>query len=276
MRKPPGRIRLGHIAYSNCVPVHARLLGPDRPAGIEIVRGTPAELNRALAEGAVDIAPASSIEFARHPERYRILPGLSISSRGAVRTIVLASRVPWRELDEATVALPTASATSVVLLRALLEVRHEVRPRYVWFRQETEDPFGAGAAAALFIGDLAAAAHRAGHPHAYDLGTVWSEWTRLPFVFALWQTALGLDRADDLRGLRARLTDSRDWALARLGTLAAQHAADLGWEAGELESYWRSLDYGLDASLRDGLQAFYRFAAEIGDIPRAPELRFTE
>lgn len=274
MRKPSTPIRLGHIAYSNCVPVHARLLGRERPAWVEVVRGTPADLNRALAAGEVDVAPASSIEFARHPERYRVLPGLSISSRGPVRTIVLAARAPMRELDGCVVAVPTASATSVVLLRALLEVRERVHPRYVWFRQEAEDPFGAGAAAALYIGDAAAAAGRRAHPRVYDLGSEWMQWTGLPFVFALWQTRLGADRDDDLGALRETLIASRDGALARVDALAAEHAAALGWEAVELASYWRSLDYGLDASLVAGLDAFYRLAVEIGEVPGAPELRF--
>lgn len=274
MRKASTRIRLGHIAYSNCVPVHARLLGPERPEWVEVVRGTPADLNRALAVGDVDVAPASSIEFARHAKRYRVLPGLSISSRGPVRTIVLASQAPMGELDDAVVAVPTASATSVVLLRILLEVRERVRPRYVWFRQGAEDPFAAGAAGALYIGDLAAAAGRRGHPRAYDLGSEWTAWTGLPFVFALWQTPLGADRGDDLEALRRTLTASRDWALARVEALAAEQAASLGWDAAELASYWRSLDYGLDASLVAGLEAFYRLAVEIGDILRAPELRF--
>jgi len=32
--------------------------------------------------------------------------------------------------------------------------------------------------------------------------------------------------------------------------------------------------YYLDASCREGLQLFYRYAAEIGVLPAAPELRF--
>ena len=51
--------------------------------------------------------------------------------------------------------MPTASATSVVLLKVLLRLRWGVRPRFRWFDQAAEDPFAAGADAALFIGDVA-------------------------------------------------------------------------------------------------------------------------
>ena len=74
----PSRLRLGHIRYSNCFPVHARLL--DRPDGgdPELVEGVPSTLNRLLSEGAIHVAPSSSIEYALHADRYRVMPNLVI------------------------------------------------------------------------------------------------------------------------------------------------------------------------------------------------------
>src|SRR5687767_11862294 len=123
-------LRLGHIDYSNCLPVHAALLETS-PAGIEIINGTPAELNDALAAGEIDVAPASSIEYARHPGRYRVLPGLVIGSYGPVQSIRLESSVHIESLANARVAVPTASATSVVLLRILLELRYGINVHFV-------------------------------------------------------------------------------------------------------------------------------------------------
>ena len=40
-------IRLGHIEYSNCFPLHAELLERG-DANVQIVHGVPSELNRAL------------------------------------------------------------------------------------------------------------------------------------------------------------------------------------------------------------------------------------
>ena len=164
------------------------LIDRPRPDDPEMVEGVPSHLNELLARGEIDVAPCSSIEYARHAERYRILPDLVIGSRGAVRSILLIGDRPPEELDGRTIALPTASATSVVLLRILLRVRWRVTPHFLFFDQRSEDPWAGGADAALFIGDVALRADP-GTPTRF--GWTWGrsggDETGLPFAFAVWQ-----------------------------------------------------------------------------------------
>jgi chorismate dehydratase len=267
-------LALGHIRFSNCLPVHARLLRAT-PAGIRIVTGVPATLNAALRDGGVDVAPCSSIEFARWQDRYRVLPGLAIASRGPVRSILLETTRPPDQLGGAEVALPTASATSVVLLRALLEVRSGVRPRYRWFDQEAEDPGAAGADAVLWIGD--AALRRRPRPGAalVDLGAAWNEWTGLPFVYALWQTPLPAERDEELAALHRELLAARRWFADRAPELAREYAAGFGLTPAALAEYWAALSYELDAPAAAGLHHFYALAAELGEAPPVAALRWT-
>lgn len=269
-------LRLGNIVYSNCFPVHAKLLDCGAPGGVEIVDGVPSFLNGLLERGEIDVAPSSSIEYARNAERYRVLPDLVIGSRGPVRSILFLSSRPPAELDERTlVAMPTASATSVVLLKILLRTRWKASPRFTWFDQAREDPFAAGAHAALFIGDVAL---RPGLypalPHRYDLGAEWWSETGLPFAFAVWQAAGGEDA--QLKRLHRLLLDSRAYGAAHRAALAARYADAFGFPADFLERYWADLSYELDASMLEGLRAFYRLAAEIGEIPREPEIRWMD
>ncbi|MBI4545125.1 MAG: menaquinone biosynthesis protein, partial [Gemmatimonadetes bacterium] len=202
---------MGHIGYSNCFPVHALLLDQAVPPGLELRTGVPSALNAELAAGLVDVAPSSSIEYARHALRYRLFPDLAIGSAGPVGSILLETRLPPAELEGHEVALPTASATSTVLLRILLEQRFGVRPRYRWFDQDSEhDPLQAeGAAAALWIGDVALRRTPAAGYCLLDLGTAWTEWTHLPFVYALWQTSAGAERDAEIRALHTLLLESR-------------------------------------------------------------------
>jgi chorismate dehydratase len=267
------RLRLGHIVYSNCFPVHARLLDQGAPGWIEIIEGVPGRLNGLLERGDVDVAPCSSIEFARNADRYRVLPDLVIGSRGPVRSIVFATTRPPEQLDDALVAVPTASATSVVLLKVLLRLRWGVRPRFHWFDQATEDPFAGGADAALFIGDVALRPDLYPQvPLRFDLGAEWWEHTGLPFAFAVWQAGSGSDAA--LVRLHEELLQSRAYGLANRADLAARWADRFGFDADFLDRYWAGLSYELDDSMLQGLTTFYRLAAEIGEIEAEPRLHF--
>jgi chorismate dehydratase len=267
-------IRLGHIDYSNCLPVHAALLERSG-AAVQIVRGVPSALNAELAAGRIDVAPCSSIEFARHAGEYRVLPELVIGSDGPVGSILLESSLPLEALDGRVVLLPTASATSVVLLRALLEIRVGVTPRYVWFDQNGGAPAATGAAAALWIGDAALRRRFAPGRAVHDLGAEWAAWRALPFAFAIWQTRLGPEHDAELRALHRALVDSRDAFLRALPDRAARHAPEFGIAANVLHRYWGSLHYGLTPRMSAGLEEFYRLAARLGEVPGVPRLRFT-
>jgi chorismate dehydratase len=267
-------ITLGHIAYANCFPVHGPLLLGDVAFAGEIVTGEPSRLNRLLAAGRVQVAPCSSIEYARHYPRYRILPDLAIASRGEARSILLASPLELERLGRCRVGFPTASASSTCLAEILLARRYEVEAEFGWFDQVDEDPFGRFDAA-LFIGDVALARRRERDDLVWtDLGWVWTEWTGLPFVYALWQVhaAPGLD--GDVASCALTLVDSKERGLADLDALAARYGSPCPLGRAELAGYWRGLEYGLPEDVREGLIAFYTMAVEIGQLERVPPLRF--
>lgn len=264
-------LRLGHIEYSNCVPVHALLLERPTP-DLELVSDVPSRLNADLAAGRIAAAPCSSIEYARHAAEYRILPGLAIGSFGPVQSILLETRVPLGQLHGRTVAVPTASATSVVLLRALLELRLGVVPHYRWFEQS--DPAAlsdGGADAALRIGDVALTHVPATGRAVVDLGAEWTAWTGLPFAFAVWQVRRDVDEAD-VRRLIDLLHESRAWFGHHAGELAHRHAARFGMPAARLLDYWSSLRYELDAPMRQGLLHFFELASRLGAAPATTAL----
>jgi chorismate dehydratase len=268
-------LRLGHIDYSNCVPVHALILEGAGHPWLEVRAGVPTELNAALAAGEIDVAPSSSIEYARYADRYRILPGHVIASRGPVGSIVLEHTLPLAALHGRVVALPTASATSVVLLRLLLEQRFGVVPRYRWFEQsDAAQPLAGDTVAALWIGDVALRRRAGEAAQILDLGAAWHEWTGLPFAYALWQVSAGTDRDDLLVRLRVLLRRSRAYFAAHADELAERYAPRYGLAAPTLRTYWNSLSYELDDSVAGGLAEFLRRAAALGAAPAVRTLRW--
>ena len=160
-------IRLGRISYVNMAPVFYRL-----EAEVEEIQGVPTELNCRLLAGELDVAPISSIEYARHADRLRLLPRLCVSSEGAVDSIQLVSRKPLEHVR--TVAVTPESATSVVLTKVLLPDADHV-------------PLGEEADAKLLIGDAALkSAFEDPTPH-YDLGPLSQSRKPLPIVRAVWE-----------------------------------------------------------------------------------------
>lgn len=268
-------IRLGHIVYSNCFPVHALLAGGAAPRGICVVPGIPSQLNRALETGEIDVAPSSSIEYARHLDRYRLLPDFVIGSDGPVGSILFECMRPIAEIDGAIMRLPTASATSVVLLKILLRLKYAIEPQFEWFDQEQGgDPLGDGAAAALWIGDVALRRSFPADRLVLDLGAEWKNWTGLPFVFAAWQTGAPASRDAELRALSATLRESYDYFLQNAAALAGSHAQSFGLDAARLLAYWRSLRYQFTPEMQQGLLRYYELAAQLNETPVVSQLRW--
>ena len=245
-------MRLGRISYANMAPVFYKV-----EADVEEVTGVPTELNRMLLDGELDIAPISSIEYARNATRLRILPRLCVSSEGAVDSIQLVTRMQFNQVR--TVAVTPESATSVVLTRILLP-RAEILP------------LGMEADAKLLIGDAALhSAYEDPTPH-FDLGRLWLEKTGLPMVFAVWAApepvAEGLVELEHALVASVRLARSEPELLAR-------KASELyGYPAGFLARYFEKLRYSFGPRERAGLYTFLEMARDAGELAHVPELRF--
>jgi len=267
-------INLGHIIYSNCYPVHAGILRGHIPFPFKLTRGIPTELNRYLVEGKIDVSPSSSIEYAVNAGKYIILPELSITSRTRVMSIILESRYPLEDLDKRTVALTAASATSVVLLRIILEIFKGVNPEFMVYEQGKEDPY-AQADAVLTIGDLAIKrASSPSLPHVYDLAELWHQETGLPFVFAIWQVNYRKNIEQDLARLYDILMESKKYGLSRIEELAQAGAEEFGLSEKTLTEYWGCFSYDFGQIEQKGLLTYYSYAAELGVIDTVPDLSF--
>jgi chorismate dehydratase len=245
-------IRLGRISYVNMAPVFYRL-----EAEVEEIQGVPTELNRRLLAGELDVAPISSIEYARNADRLRLLPRLCVSSEGAVDSIQLVSRKPLEHVR--TVAVTPESATSVVLTKVLLPDADHV-------------PLGEEADAKLLIGDAALkSAFEDPTPH-YDLGRLWQERTGLPMVFAVWACPEPLEAG--LAELEDALVASVRLARAEPERLAFEASDRYGYPAGFLARYFEKLRYSFGPRERAGLMTFLELAHEAGELDEVPELRF--
>ncbi|MGN6380824.1 MAG: menaquinone biosynthetic enzyme MqnA/MqnD family protein [Gaiellales bacterium] len=248
-------LRLGRISYANMAPVFYDLNGVD----VQQVAGVPTTLNRMLLAGEVDVAPISSIEYARHADQLRLLPRLCVATEGAVDSIQLITPRPIEQVR--TVAVTPESATSVVLTKVLLGDVELV-------------PLDHAADARMLIGDAALrSAFEDPTPH-YDLGRLWQDRTGLPMVFAVWACREGVN--EGLLELERAHLRSLAVARAEPEALARQASAEYGWPAGFLARYFEKLRYHFGPREQQAALRFFELAHLAGELDAVPELRFVE
>jgi chorismate dehydratase len=257
-------IRIGAVNYLNTKPLICDLetLAPDA----ELVLEVPSRLADWLAEGRLEVALIPVIEYFR-AGNYRIVPNISIASRGPVLSVTLFSRVPWASIRR--VALDEGSRTSAALAQILLRKRYDVQPEIVPLplNQSAEE---VDADAVLLIGDRAMRACLPGFAHAFDLGQEWHDWTGLPFVYAVWAVREGVDLGPAARALH----EAKQRGLGRIGPIAQREAPLLGLDAGFCRRYLQSIiHFDLGPREQAGLRHYYQLAVEMGLAPSGVPIR---
>jgi len=260
-------IRIGVVNYVNALPL-ARGLERHRSAGeYELVYLPPAAVADRLAGGEIDVGLVPSIELTRIPN-LEVVSGCAIAATQEVRSVLLVSRVPVREIRR--VALDENSRTSAVLVRILLAERYglsvEARPAKPDLSAMLEQ-----ADAALVIGDPALRVERECFV-VLDLAAEWQVLTGLPFVFALWAARAPMAG----RELAERLDESLALGLAELDSVVAEASRTTGFAEVVLRDYYtRHLSFRLGTAEIAGLREFFRRAAAHGwsaggEHPRLP------
>lgn len=268
-------LKIGHINYANCTPIFSALSANFDCSRYDFVDGVPSHLNAMLRRGEIDLSPSSSFEYAQAHEQYCLLPELSISAIGRVKSVFLFSRLPIEELDGCTIGLSTESDTSVNLLRVLLARKYGFKNSF----ERTALPLVQGLGeypALLLIGDAALKGVAVGGHRIYDLGELWQEFTGLPFVFALWiaRRETARERMAELSALSRDLVSAKRIAYESYAEIAAG-CVERQWLAeSELVEYWRTLSYDLTPAHIEGVSCFFRHAYEMRLIPTLPVLRF--
>jgi chorismate dehydratase len=269
------RLRISAISYLNTAPLMWDFEHGEAGRNFDISYTLPSACARALAEGTADIGIIPAAAYAEIPG-LQVLPDVAIASRRAVRSILLVSKVPIEKIH--TIALDTSSMTSVALTRVLFE-KWLGGPRTFTGMEPDVDKMLAEHDAGLLIGDPALQIDRSRY-HTLDLAEEWIRYTGKPFVFAFWAVrSAALREADPAGDLAAVFRDSRDRGLetSSLNRIAREWAPRLGMTQDDVRAYLtENIHYQLDAGCLEGLQLFYRHAAEIGALPAAPELQFLE
>jgi chorismate dehydratase len=267
------RLRISAISYLNTAPLMWDFEHGSAGADFDISYTIPSGCAAALREGMADIGIIPSAAYATIPSLV-ILPGVAIAAQRAVRSILLVSRKPLEEVR--SVAMDTSSMTSVALCKVLFERWLGGRRQYVPMAPDLDAMLSA-CDAGLLIGDPALLVDRTRYL-AVDLAEEWRKHTGKAFVFAFWavrnEALKELAPGADLAGVFQR---SRDHGLApeSLAKICEEWSARLRLSEADVHGYLtENIHYSLDSGCLEGLELYYRYAAECGALPAAPELRF--
>jgi chorismate dehydratase len=283
-------LRISIVQYLNTAPLvrgftHGTLRGK-----YQLSFTVPSQCAEALRTDAADVAIIPAIEYARIPNLV-VFPGLSIASKRAVRSLLLVSTKPVREVTR--IALDCGSRSTQALVRILCRKWWGIAPEF----REAEPDLPAmlrESDAALLIGDPAlrlalhverhAECDRAGVQrcsgelvgvpgipalYVYDMVEEWRALTGLPAVLAIWAARPEVATPEVVRDFQ----DSLAQGLLQLDAISAEASRELGLPAADLRRYLSgNIDYGLDEENLQGLRLSFKLAAELGLIPSSPEI----
>ena len=206
-----------------------------------------------MESGHLDIGLLPVAEIAR--QELDVVPGVGITCLGAVRSILLFSRVPWRQVM--TVAADSSSRTSVQLAKLILRERYGVVPR-IHAESPHLDVMLSHSDAALVIGDPALRLAPEMLPYRWlDLGAEWLELTNLPMVFAAWGVRRGLQT--DL--FRELTRSSYEFGRANLQAIIDEQPDTRGLSTDLAAAYLRHhIRFEIGPDEQRGLEAFLELA----------------
>lgn len=261
----------GQISFINTLPVVYPLELGLVKFPLESYFGNPQELNRLYAQGRLHVGAMSAHYFLQSQD-FELLEGISISSVGAVGSVLLFLRSDKDsdaacKPDQLKIAVTAASASSVNLMKLLMMESNQSSVQSVI----EEDPVSAffqdhSYSGCLVIGDQALTNDKilSANSKRIDLGQWWQELSGLPFVFGVW-------------AIRRTLKESKP-ALANILGVSLQESAKIGLNQclekvideavrrtglspSRLRTYYlQELNFSLDESHLAGLRKFHELA----------------
>ena len=243
-----------------------------------IDRMAPSQCAEHLASGEADIGLIPIATLATIPG-LRILPGCTIASKSRVRSLLLVHRASQRLAALRSVAADTASRTTIAYSRILFHKWGNPDVPFLPMAADL-DLMLKRADAAIVIGDPALLAleerqnrfERTGEELVYlDLAEEWRALTGLPFISAVWCAAHGSLLDESISGDESIAEDfirSRDHGLANIDALVNEWAKRLPISEQTIRNYLTTnIHYVLDEDCVEGMQGFFRMAAECGVLP---------
>lgn len=231
----------------------------------------PPQLGEMVLNNKIDIAPISSIIYAKHPQNFLILPNFSISAKGKTGSIILVSKFGMEEMkekDKFVVSVSTKSASSVALLKIISNVKGinvELKTDLDLDKQD----------GVLLIGDDGIiACEKFKNFHIFDLGEEWNKITGKGMVYAMWLVSKksSEEKYKEIKMFSELLTTSIEQAYENFENVITEISGGLKREA--VKFHISNLSYNLKKEEVNALTNFYEYARTNNIIANVQHLNF--
>jgi chorismate dehydratase len=262
------RKKLGVVNFLNAGPLIYAIEKDKLKHNFELIYDIPSQLAVRLLNREINVGLVPSIHYAKYSAKYRIVPGISISSSGPVRSIQLYFRKDLKDIR--TVAVDISSMTSVIMTKIVLSEKYDIRPKFIAMKPDLEMMLSR-ADAALLIGDNAL--FQSEYDAYLDMGEEWDDLTGLPFVYALW-----VGRRRDLTQEEMNiLVRAKEYGIQNIDLIAENFANRYNVSFDFCRSYLvNNIRYDLGEHEIAGMKEFFTYAFYYGVIEFIPEIKFYE
>ena len=244
-------MRIGIVPYLNALPLCRYLKRP-------VTFGTPVELTRQMENGELDIALLPSFAFLSSKSYLPLYEAGVIQSFGTVASVTLFLKEGIDNLSRISkINYSEESVTSNILFKVINKYWTGGDPSSLKEVRESAD-------ARLIIGDRALF-HENGKGKKIDLGELWTDWTSLPFIYALWVARVPVPKE-----VVNDLVAAKNEGLSKIDEIV-NSVRDLPLP--KLKSYLtQNIRYEMRPNSLRGLGAFQDYAVKMGLLAHARPL----
>jgi chorismate dehydratase len=247
------KYKVSLISYLNSRPFLYGLENSPVKEEIELKLDIPSKTAIKIANNLIDIGlvPVASL-----PDlvNYQIISEYCIGADGPVRTVILASAVPFDRIQ--TILMDYQSRSSVMLTRVLSQYywKKEFKWENTFDNYESESI--SGTTAGIVIGDRVFGAEKR-YPYIYDLSSEWKNFTGLPFVFAVWAT-----RKELPSGFLQRFNEAVAFGVNSVPEVEKTEQQNYP-EVDIFEYFTQNISYRLDNRKKEGMKLFLDYGKKI-------------
>ncbi|HEX9828715.1 MAG TPA: aminofutalosine synthase MqnE [Bacteroidota bacterium] len=242
---------IGKIPYLNSVPFYHHF----EKRQFKILPITPRRMGVLSQQGQIDAGLFSLVDFLKQRDHLEML-NTCIATRDQVKSVMLFSNHGWKDLEGKTIGITDETATSVQLLRVLLEKKYNVKATLQRMHSGVNN--FSEYDAILLIGDEALKHNKVGlhgFELTYDLATEWYTWQQLPFVFAVWAVKKSMPEEQKFE-LKSIINTSLEKGMNDLTSISSLPAQLLGLRVEEAVEYLEGFNYRLGERELQAIETF--------------------